>query len=249
MKVTFLGSSHGVPSAERYCSCIMIESGDAIYFLDAGAPIMDEILRLDKDINKVRAVFITHCHSDHTLGMLGMISLTNWYYKNAEMDVYIPEQPMIDAIKELFRCNHNYPVKEDRLRFKKYESGFVYDDENITLSVIPTRHLESYNAPSYAFLVTCKQTGKTLLLTGDLSQRLALGDFPSIVSEQPIDAVICEMAHFGMDGIKPYLDKCLARAVYFNHVFPFSKFDDIEEANGSYPFPLYIVKDRDEIHL
>ena len=25
MKITFLGSSHGVPSAERYCSCTMIE--------------------------------------------------------------------------------------------------------------------------------------------------------------------------------------------------------------------------------
>ncbi len=249
MKATFLGSGHGVPSAERYCSCIMIEAGDAIYFLDAGAPIMEEMLKLNKDINKVKAVFITHCHTDHTLGMFGMISLVNWYYKNASMDIYIPEQKMVDVIPEFFKSNNNYPVQEDRLRFHKYESDFVYEDEYITLSVIPTRHLEAKNAPSYAFLVTCKQTGKTLLLTGDLSQKLALNDFPKIVSEQPIDAVVSEMAHFGIDGIKPHLDTCLAKAVYFNHVSPLSKFDDIEAANGSYPFPLYVVKDRDEIEL
>ena len=63
MKVTFLGSSHGVPSAERYCSCIMIEAGESIYFLDAGAPIMEELLKLNKDINNVKAVFITLLNS------------------------------------------------------------------------------------------------------------------------------------------------------------------------------------------
>ncbi len=249
MKVTFLGSGHGVPSAERYCSCIMIESGEDIYFLDAGAPIMEELLRLGKDINKVRSVFITHCHTDHTLGMIGMISLANWYYKNSAMDVYVPEQPLIDVIKEFFKCNHNYPVNEDRLRFHAYESDFSYEDENISLSVIPTRHLEAKNAPSYAFVVTCKHTGKSLLLTGDLSQKLALDDFPAIAAEKEIDAVVSEMAHFGTNEIKPYLEKCRAKAVYFNHVFPLAKFDDIEAANGAYPFPLYVVKDRDVIEL
>jgi hypothetical protein len=113
--------------------------------------------------------------------------------------------------------------------------------------VIPTRHLEAKNAPTYAFLVTCKHTGKKLLLTGDLSQKL--DDFPKIVTEEPIDAVVSEMAHFGMAQINPYLDKCLAGAVYFNHVSPLSKFEEIQAANGSYPFPLYAVKDRDVIEL
>ena len=39
MKITFLGTSHGVPAADRYCSCTMLEVNGAHYFIDAGAPL------------------------------------------------------------------------------------------------------------------------------------------------------------------------------------------------------------------
>ena len=41
MKITFLGTSHGVPAKDRFCSSIMLESGGSFYFIDAGAPVMD----------------------------------------------------------------------------------------------------------------------------------------------------------------------------------------------------------------
>lgn len=34
MKITFIGSSHGVPEPHRKCSCIMIEIGEQVYFID-----------------------------------------------------------------------------------------------------------------------------------------------------------------------------------------------------------------------
>ena len=40
MKITFLGTSHGVPAADRYCYCVMIESGKSVYFIDGGAPMI-----------------------------------------------------------------------------------------------------------------------------------------------------------------------------------------------------------------
>ena len=39
MRIKFLGTSHGYASAERYCSCTMIETGGSIYYIDAGAPV------------------------------------------------------------------------------------------------------------------------------------------------------------------------------------------------------------------
>ena len=66
MKITFVGTSHGVPEKNRYCTCIMLESGGAIYFIDAGAPIVDFLVNNGKSVNDLRAVFTTHVHSDHT---------------------------------------------------------------------------------------------------------------------------------------------------------------------------------------
>ena len=53
MKITFLGTSHGVPAADRYCSSTMLEINGARYFIDAGAPLIDILLRRGVDLNKV----------------------------------------------------------------------------------------------------------------------------------------------------------------------------------------------------
>lgn len=33
MKITFIGTSHGVPAADRFCSCAMIEVGESYILL------------------------------------------------------------------------------------------------------------------------------------------------------------------------------------------------------------------------
>jgi ribonuclease Z len=249
MKITFIGTGHGVPAPERYCSSTMIEAGGSIYFIDAGAPIMDELLRMGKDINDVRALFVTHAHGDHTNGLISMANLVNWYYKQACIDFYVPEQTLIDAFDAWLCANHDGPIKDDRVRFHTYDASFVYDDENISLSVFPTRHLERVDSPAYGFVVTDKQTGKRIVFSGDLSGQLSLEDFPAIAMSENVDALVCEMAHFKPEHVAPYLEKCTAKAVYFNHVFPLSKYDAIRDMNGAYPFPVYAPADRDVIEL
>ena len=64
MKITFLGSSCGVPQSDRYCSSAMIECGDRLYLLDAGAPVTDLLTRRGIDFARIKGVFITHMHED-----------------------------------------------------------------------------------------------------------------------------------------------------------------------------------------
>ena len=249
MKITFVGSGHGVPSAQRYCSAVMVEVGASIYFIDAGAPIMDELLRMGRDINNVRAVFITHCHGDHLSGLPNMADLADWYYKDAKIGFYLPEQSTIDAIEALIVSTHGGRPLREGVDFYQYDEGFVYQDENIKLTAIPNKHIFTQNRPSYCFLV--EADGKRVLFSGDLSQHLALEDFPKLAMSEELDAFVCEMAHFTMDMLKPYLRKCTAKAVYFNHVYPLDKFNliEAEDASGEYPFKMHIAKDRDEILL
>ena len=248
MNITFIGTSHGVPAADRYCSATMIEAGGAIYFIDAGAPLIEELLRRGKDIHSVRAVFITHAHGDHTNGLLHMAGLMNWYYKQSSADFYVPEQALSDVFDHWLTANHDKHDTE-RLRFHVFDETLVYEDENIKLTAFSTKHLYHINAPAYGFVVTDKQSGGRCVFSGDLSGRLAREDFPAIALEEEVDALICEMAHFKLEHVAPHLGKCRAKTLYFTHVFPVSNFDDIRAVEGAYPYPIRIVCDGDEIEL
>ena len=136
MKITFIGTSHGVPEKGRFCTCIMLESGGSVYFVDAGAPMVDYMLRLNKNVNDLRAVFTTHVHSDHTVGLVHLADLMNWYYKKSSAEFFVTEQEHIDATKQWIYTSGDGQIDETRLKFKIPSEGVVYRDENITVEYI-----------------------------------------------------------------------------------------------------------------
>ena len=242
MKITFVGTSAAIPQKNRYCACTMLEVGGAIYFLDAGAPLLDELVRMDKDIHDVRAIFASHCHYDHICCIGSIVAPLTWFYTDASVSVYMPEQKVIDAYKQFLSCTGD-KLDESRIKFFLTDKDFVYQDENIKLSLIPTAHMN----PSFAFLIEAE--GKKILLTGDLSKDLAKDDIPSIAFEEDIDVFVCEMAHFNLEQIRPYLNKCRAKHVCFHHIDPAEKRDDIKAAKGDFAFDLRAVDDGDQLEL
>lgn len=246
MKITFLGSSHGVPAADRYCSSLMVEVNDKVYIIDTGAPLIDCLLRHGKTPTDVQAIFYTHGHGDHTSGVLSFVDLLHWYYKNDDVDLYMTEQRIIDGVTGYLKALFGGYASE-RIRFHVAPSDFVYDDGNLKVTYIPTKHIRGGERPSYAMLL--EADGKKFLMTGDLSQGLKEGDFPKIASEEELDLVICEMAHFGTSAIKPYLETMKTKQIWFSHVAPEKRFGDIAAIANDYPFSIFIAHDNDEIVL
>ncbi len=244
MKLTFFGTSHGVPAADRFCSCTMLEAGGSIYFIDGGAPVLDLLLRSGRNINDFRAIFTTHVHSDHTFGVLPLADLINWYFKEASGDFFITEQPYIEAMKNMINASGSAVIEEDRVRFKLAHEGVLYEDENIKVEYIPTKHTTAN--VSYAILIT--EGEKRVLFGGDFSHWLKDRDVPEIIKEN-IDGFVCEMAHFGAEHIKPYLDTCNSARVFFNHVWPLNKYDDIEAMKADYPFEILTPSDGDSFEI
>ena len=247
MKITFLGSSHGVPAADRYCSCTMLEIGNSLYFIDAGCPLLDVLLRRGEDLKRVRAVFTTHLHGDHVYGLFSFIDLCNWYFKDVHAGIYLTEQAGIDDFCHLIMTTQGIPLDHERLHFHLVQAGLVYADENIRITAIPTRHLAHSNRPSFAYLVEAE--GKRILFTGDLSNHLAENDFPTLPLEENVDLMISEMAHFNVDEFSPYLARCKTKQVIFNHVFPLEKIPQIAALDGKYGYPIHPVEDNETFEL
>ena len=247
MKITFLGTSHGVPAADRYCASSMIEAGGAVYFIDGGAPLIDILLRRGVDLNRIRAMFSTHLHGDHVNGILPFADLLNWYFKSARAEIYLTEQRGIDLFKGLIELMESEPIDASRVQFRLMTPDFVYGDENLRVTPLPTRHLASLGRPSYSYLV--ESGGKKALFSGDLSGGLKEGDFPAYALENEVDLLVCEMAHFDVPDVAPYLERCRAKRVLFNHVFPLDKLERINALDGRWGFPIRTVEDGDEVEL
>ena len=247
MKITFFGTSHGVPSGDRFCSCAFLEVNGKGYLFDCGAPAIEKMLKKEFDLTALKAVFITHRHGDHINGLTNLVDLSNWYFKNMSYDIYLPERELGERMKEFIEYTSALKMDEERLRLKLTSEGPFYDDGNIKVTAIRTEHMYLVGSPTYAYLI--EADGKNLLITGDMSQFLGKEDFPVVAFEKKMDCIICEMAHFSLSDIDKYLKKCLANKFVFTHVFPLNKYDDIEKAKNDYGYPLICVADDDELEI
>lgn len=244
MKITFLGTAPALMQKDRHCTAHLIETNGCFYLLDAGAPICDLLVRKDIGLNNIKAIFTTHCHDDHILGILPYITLHTWAYKNDVADIYLTDKKMVDLIQMYLDVTlaEKTEIDENHIRLNVIDKNFKYEDENIKVGVIETKHMK--NSKSYAYEIIDKASNKKILFTGDLSWDLKENDFPGIENE---DYVICELAHFGFETIKKYLDTFNGKAIYFNHVSGIEKFKQLEEIKNNYKYEMIIPSDEDYI--
>lgn len=78
LRVTFLGTSGGpVPGPERAGSAALVEYGNEAILIDAGRGAVQQMQRINLNPGVVTRVFLTHLHSDHTVG-LPEVWLARW---------------------------------------------------------------------------------------------------------------------------------------------------------------------------
>jgi len=242
MKLTFWGTSHGLPEKGRYCTCTMLEVGDNIYFIDAGAPLADIMVNHDIPYEKVQALFITHAHLDHSAGLPVFIGMQKWFQRDSDTGYYLPDEFLYHGLLPFFT---DRPEESNtKIQPHVYQEGVFYDDGVIRVEAIPTLHMSNINRLTYAFKITAE--GKALLFTGDLSDMFQ--DFPKVAAEEEFDAIVCELTHFTIESAIPKLNAAKSRKMIFNHV----RDDKVALMNASKDqlhFDYTIVNDRDAIEI
>ena len=226
----------------------MLQTNGSAYIIDAGAPITDTVLRSGEIFDNVRGIFTTHCHGDHIDGIFHFIDLSMWYWKNTNYDVYLTSEAVIDAIHAVIRAvSPGAQFPGERLRLHLATADTKFEDDNIKLSYIPTKHINENNLSA---ALDIEIEGKRILFTGDMSRKLAKDDFPKVAFEKEYDLIVCELAHFGIPEVIPYLDRVKTKRFAFTHASE-RKFGDIAElaASGKYSFEILHPNDGDTLEF
>src|ERR671910_2181662 len=90
MRILFLGTSAAVPTATRGLSSAVIIRGGELLIFDTGEGMQQNFIRSGLGINKKLKIFITHMHSDHCLGALGLLQTLSLLGRVDPVDIYGP---------------------------------------------------------------------------------------------------------------------------------------------------------------
>lgn len=248
MNLTFLGTSHGVPEADRYCSSYLLEVDDNMYIIDTGAPVSDLLIRKGKNMNNLKAIFNTHFHLDHAAGALQLLDLCSWYFRDTKFSYFCSEERALKALVEVINASSSV-FAEDRISMAKFSEGLIYNDGVIKVTAIPTKHTSGNPViGAYAFYIEAGD--KKLLFTGDLSTGLEGDDFPAVAFDRHMDIIVTECAHFEPSALEPYMAKVDTDIFAVSHIHHHErKVPLLEEIAEKYDFELLIAEDDDEIEF
>jgi ribonuclease BN (tRNA processing enzyme) len=179
MHVVLLGT--GTPNADpqRSGPAVAIVVNDSAYLVDFGPGVVRRAVAASKktgitalDAKNLKRAFLTHLHSDHTVGFPDLI-FTPWVLGRDEaIDVYGPKgtQAMTDHLLSAYqqdieqRLNGLEPANEVGYRVNVHEinPGLVYQDTNVTVEAFPVNH-GSWPAFGYKF----RSQERFVVISGD----------------------------------------------------------------------------------
>ena len=175
-RLVLLGTAGG-PSAKKnrsQAANAVIVNGD-IYIMDAGDGVVRQLSRAGFSVAKVRAVFITHHHSDHMVDY-GTLLLRSWMTGRTEIiQTYGPtplQQVTQDFLKymrrdiELRISDEGRVPLVDLIRAHDIDQvGVIYADENVKVTVFEVTHGAAKPAYGYRF----DSADKSIVFSGDTS--------------------------------------------------------------------------------
>ena len=215
MKLIFLGTGSAIPSPDRNCQSIAIEVDGFYYIFDGGAPIAELLAVHGIAYEKVKAIFVSHIHRDHTSGLLTFLCIFSTYYQDRELNIFSPRKSWSDALVSLIaETAPDRKYNPDILNFHLEHEGELYADEQLKVTAYPTRHQQHIDYPSYAY---CIEAGaQRIIITGDLLSDAS--DFPQVAFKEESDVLVTELHHFGPDSLFPILETCPTKRAFIIHI-------------------------------
>ncbi len=136
LHVHFLGTAGALPSPQRNPSCILIRRGSDTLLFDCGEGTQQQMMRARTGFT-VDAVFVTHWHADHFLGIFGLVETLAFMGRTESLPIYGPSwvEEFVDLVQRINRHARGFTVTAHTL-----SHGSVVPFNGYTVRAFATHH-------------------------------------------------------------------------------------------------------------
>jgi ribonuclease Z len=210
--ISFFGTGSGLPSADRFFSSTLLSVGGMLYLVDVGEPCVHLLRDRGTLICDLDAVLVTHGHVDHLGGLPSLLQGAMLLGRSKPLSIYLPEEmilPLRAWISALYLTEEGLGFS---LNWVAWSDLLHVDLEGgNTVTPYPNTHLQNcYRRlpgadparPCQSFSLEIARGDFRVLFSGDLSSASEI----TTILGQPLEALVCELSHFGVDELVAALD-------------------------------------------
>lgn len=172
-KVILLGTGFPRPDPNAWGPATAVVVGDRTFLVDAGVGVERRMAAAHLPINGPTALFVTHLHSDHTLGLADLI-LTSWVMqRRGNLRAFGPPglQAMTDHLMAAYSVD--LKVRTESLEHEVLDNslvsvteidkpGVLYDSAGVKVTAFRVDH-----GPLIAFGYRFDTPGRVVVISGD----------------------------------------------------------------------------------
>jgi ribonuclease BN (tRNA processing enzyme) len=178
-KIVMLGTGTPIPDPDRMGPSVLIVVDSTPYFFDAGTGIVRRAVAAQRAgvpglrMPQLQRVFLTHLHSDHTLGLADLL-FTPWIQgRSVPLDVYGPPgthrlvNGILDGnfedIQERLAASGGPSPDGWKANVHEIAAGIVFRDERVTVRAFAVPHA----GWKYAYGYRIETPDRTIVISGD----------------------------------------------------------------------------------
>jgi len=173
IKVTLLGTGTPQPLMERFGPSILVQAGSKTLLFDAGRGCLQRLRQLNLGYDTIDALFFTHLHSDHIVG-LPDLWLTGWLItkRNNPLPVFGPKgsKQMTDYLQKAYKFDIKMRIEDDKspqeggkLTTTDIKEGIVYEKDGVKVIAFLVDHYPI--VPAFGYRI--EYAGHSVVLSGD----------------------------------------------------------------------------------
>lgn len=139
-KLTIIGSGSAVPTLTRGVTAQYLNFNERHFLIDCGEGTQLQMRKYKVKFQRLKAVFISHLHGDHYLGLTGLLSSMSLLGRTKELTVYCPAE-LEEILKFQFKVAKvyfNFELKFVPLTATAKE--VIFEDNILTVSAFPVKH-------------------------------------------------------------------------------------------------------------
>ncbi len=135
--IVFLGTGGSMPTKDRGLPAVSVEHEGEMLLFDCGEGTQMQAMRFGVNLSKLRAIFVTHTHGDHVIGIAGLVRTLAISKRQAPLRIFVPkgEEKMILSLLTFDRAIIDYPIVIEGIG-----AGTVYKGKDFTVSAFKLSH-------------------------------------------------------------------------------------------------------------